>query len=176
MIPKFRLLNQLGAAAELDAYDAVVVTDDDITLPAGFIDAYLARQFALGFSLAQPARAFHSFYDHRFTLQRPWCTARQTRFVEIGPVFSLTRDAYPLLLPFDEQSPMGWGYDYVWPAVLGASGLRMGIIDATPVDHSHRPQGSAYSRNEHGQIMDRFLAERPHLRPREAMITVRHHW
>lgn len=176
MIPKFALLNRLAKGADLSAYDAVLVTDDDITLPAGFLDAYLAWQFRLGLALAQPARAIHSFYDHRFTLRRPWCTARETRFVEIGPVFSLTRAAISHLLPFDERSPMGWGYDYVWPAVLGERGLRMGIIDATPVDHSHRPQGAAYSRNEHGQLMDRFLATQPHLSRDQAMVTVRHHW
>jgi hypothetical protein len=175
-VPKFSLLNRLLDGVNLADYDAILVTDDDITLPLGFIDAYFADQFHYDLALAQPARAWHSFYDHRFTLRRLMCRARQTHFVEIGPVFSFTAEAAVSLLPFDETSPMGWGYDFVWPVLMETQGLRMGIIDSVSVDHSHREQGAAYSRGEQKLSMQTYLAENPHLTPKEARTTLRYFW
>ncbi|HEY6529394.1 MAG TPA: hypothetical protein VIZ65_11920 [Cellvibrionaceae bacterium] len=175
-VPKFSLLNKLLEGVNLEDYDAILVTDDDITLPLGFIDAYFAEQFHYNFALAQPARAWHSFYDHRFTLRRLMCRARQTHFVEIGPVFSFTAEVAPSLLPFNETSPMGWGYDFVWPVLVEQQGRRMGIIDSVSVDHSHREQGAAYSRGEQKRSMQTYLAAHSHLTPKEARTTVKYFW
>lgn len=161
--PKFVILNRVLAKRDLDVYDYVLISDDDIVLCRGFVDAYLAWIAHCKFSIAQPARARHSFKDHRFALQRRWIKARQTRFVEIGPVVSFDRAARRCLLPFDESSPMGWGYDFVWPVIAQDQGLRMGIVDATPVDHSFRPQSATYSRDANREVAERYLQTHAHL-------------
>ncbi len=173
LIPKFTLLNRLLRPEDLTEFDLVLVSDDDVSLPEGFLETYVAAQIRYGFALAQPARAWHSFYDHRFTLRKPWLRARQTHFVEIGPIFSLTRAAFPVLLPFDSASPMGFGFDFVWPQRIQQAGLTMGIIDAVSVDHSFRPQGSSYSQTKNITAMREYLAANPHFTAAQAKQTVR---
>lgn len=173
---KFILINALLSEVSLEDYDLLIVTDDDIRLPGGFLDAYVELQHRLGFALAQPARALHSFYDHKITVRRPWLLGRETRFVEIGPVFSLTKVAFPHLVPFDTGLPMGWGLDLVWPAILRQTGLRMGIIDRTSVDHSYRPQGVTYDRQESLRKMAEALRTRPHIEAGEAHSVIRRYW
>lgn len=97
----------------------------------------------------QPARTLHSFHDHHITLQRPWCIAR--------------------LLPFDERSPMGWGYDHIWPVRIEAAGLSMGIIDRVPVDHSLREQSRTYRAVDEQRAMRRLLDTNRHLPKGELM-------
>lgn len=175
LVPKFKLLNQLLALDDLKNYDFIVFADDDVVLPQGFLDAYLEAQRRYGFALAQPARAWHSFYDHKMVVRKPWLKARETRFVEIGPVFSLDARAAKVILPFDESSPMGYGYDFCWPVEIAKAGLKMGIIDAVSVDHSFRPQGASYSAAHNNAVMEKYLSGRDHLTRDEAMQTLRQH-
>ncbi len=166
--PKFVLLNQLLGKVDLDRYAFVLVCDDDVGLPPGFLDRYLELVVAHRFALAQPARSHVSDIGHVFVEELDGLTARWTRFVEIGPVFSMRRDAAQLLLPFDEASPMGWGYDFIWPVILERSKLRMGVVDAVPVDHNLREHGAHYDYDGSRQTMAEFLAPRPHLSRHEA--------
>jgi hypothetical protein len=167
-VPKFRLLNGLLGEVRLQDFDHLLVCDDDVRLPRGFIDAFIGWQQRLGFGLAQPARTLNSYIDHPFVRRRPWLHARRTRFVEIGPVFCLQQALFDVLLPFDEASPMGWGYDLVWPLQVERAGARMGVIDATPVDHSLRSRGEAYGWRRELEVMGSFLARRPHLSKEQA--------
>ncbi len=166
--PKFRLLNRLLGQVDLGRYEFVLVCDDDIVLPEGFVDHYLELVLRHGFALAQPARTHDSYIDHPIVEQRDGLEARRTRFVEIGPLFSMRRDMVRHLFPFSEESPMGWGYDFVWPVVIERAGLRMGIIDATPVAHKLRKSVTYYDHDSAWREMDAFLARRPHLTRREA--------
>jgi hypothetical protein len=173
--PKFTLLNRLLESVDLASYDHIVFSDDDIFVRRGFLAHYLGLVRHFGFAVAQPSRAWHSHFDHEFVLTRPFLAARETRFVEIGPVFSFDRLAAQALLPFDESSPMGWGYDHVWPAILAQRGLRMGIVDASRVDHSLRPQAVAYRKPEEAQKMQAYFATRPHIGRHEAQVRLRDH-
>lgn len=166
--PKFSLLNGLLAEADLDRHEFVVVCDDDIVLPEGFLDRYLELVTRHDLALAQPARTHDSYIDHWVVEQLDGLDARRTRFVEIGPLFSVRRDAMRHLLPFDEESPMGWGYDFVWPVVMEQAGLKMGIVDATPVAHSLRKPVAYYDHGEASRTMEAFLSRRPHLSRHEA--------
>jgi hypothetical protein len=165
---KFVLLNRLLRDVDLDAYDFVLVCDDDIALPEGFVDRYLALVSRHDLALAQPARTHDSYIDHWLVEQLDGLAARRTRFVEIGPLFSMRRDAARLITPFDEVSPMGWGYDYAWPLVMDGAGLRMGIVDATPVVHSLRKPLDLYDTRDAVIAMHRYLAGRRHLSPHDA--------
>jgi len=165
---KFLLLNDLLAQTEIDRFEFIVVCDDDIVLPPGFLDRYLDLVGRYDFALAQPARTHDSFIDHPFVEQLDGLVARQTRFVEIGPLFSVHRRIFPLIFPFDETSPMGWGYDFFWPCILAKEGLKMGIVDSTPVAHSLRKPVSYYEHDASSRDMENFLARRPHLSPDDA--------
>lgn len=166
--PKFAILNRMLAQSEWRNFDYLLLCDDDIVLPRGFLDAFLGYQIACDFALAQPARTRSSYADRKFARAVRGIRARRTRFVEIGPLVSVRSDFAPRMLPFDESSPMGWGYDFVWPVLAEAAGLRLGIVDATPVDHSLRGQASAYSSNEASRAMIAYLERTPHLKKQDA--------
>jgi hypothetical protein len=162
-VPKYTAVNALLERGDLAGAEYLLVCDDDIGLPPGFIDRFLAIQSALGFALAQPARSGSSSYDHAIVRQCPGAIARQTLFVEAGPCFSAHRPIFELILPFDLASPMGWGYEYVWAHRLAANGLRMGIIDAIPVEHRLRPTAANYDRWNAYEAQQRLLAAHAHL-------------
>ncbi len=166
--PKFVLLNKILSQVKLHQYDYILFCDDDIKLVDNFLDRYLELNEKYDFALAQPARTHNSFIDHPFVEQLDGITARRTRFVEIGPVFSVRKDAFPVLLPFDESSFMGWGYDFVWPCFIEKMGLRMGIIDAVPVEHSLRKPVMNYNYDEANKAMMNYLSKSPHLSKEEA--------
>lgn len=172
-VPKFVLLNRLLSELELGDYRYLIVVDDDIELQQGFLDQFLAIQEARDFTLAQPARTHDSFTDHHFVNQLIGVESRCTRFVEIGPLMSLRRDGYKMLLPFDEEAPMGWGLDFVWPVILEQHDLRLGIVDATPIRHALRKPVSTYDYTSTEPAMQAFLAKRPHLSLAEACIANR---
>jgi SAM-dependent methyltransferase len=169
---KFTLLNQLLSETNIDPFEFVVVCDDDIALPESFLDRYLELVMRYDFALAQPARTHDSFIDHPFVEQLDGLLARRTRFVEIGPLFSVHKRAFPLIFPFDEASPMGWGYDFFWPTVVAKANLKMGIIDSVPVTHSLRKPVSYYQHETASREKDGFLKYRPHLSPDEAFFIV----
>jgi hypothetical protein len=160
--PKFKILNELLAVENVEDYDYVLLTDDDVVLPEGFLDGLIGVQAELGFALAQPARTANSYIDHPIVEQQQGVLARRTMFVEIGPVISFHRSCYDLVFPFDLTSPMGWGYENVWSRRLAERGLKMGIIDAVPVDHSLRKPVENYSWAEANAQRRRLLARQPH--------------
>jgi len=171
-VPKFTLINRLPAAAEAATFDYVVVCDDDIYVPEDFLDDYLAEVDARGFALAQPARTLDSYVDHLFVRQLAGIASRQTRFVEIGPLFSMRDDALRWLTPFSDESPMGWGYDFAWPRLLESRGLKLGVVDRTPVSHSLRKPVSHYRHAEADRQEQAYLQKVPHLSRIEAFTIV----
>ena len=174
-VPRSIMLNCLLAKAEIDAFEYLVVCDDDIVMQRGFLDLYLGLQAAYDLSLAQPARTKNSWIDHPITGQVKGSDCRLTRFVEIGPMFSMHRSLFKRLLPLDTAIPMGWGLDFAWPLMVESEKKRMGIIDATPVDHSLRQPKTGYGSKEVHDAMQRFLAKTPHLSEKECQVTLVEH-
>jgi hypothetical protein len=174
-VPKFALLNRLMQGVNIADYDYILLCDDDIQLPESFLDRLLERQARYDFALAQPARTHNSYTDHPIVEQVDGLDARRTRFVEIGPVVSLRRDAAALLLPFDEACGMGWGLDLLWPVAIESAQLKMGIIDATPVAHALRPAAKSYGLEEATAHMQAYLQDKPHLTKDQAMVVLESH-
>lgn len=166
--PKFLLLNQLLKAIDLHDFEYVLISDDDIRLPIGFLDHYLELVSRYDFAIAQPARSHDSYIDHWFVEQLDGIDARQTQFVEIGPFFSLHRSVFDYFLPFDETSPMGWGNDFVWPILAEKHNFKMGIIDAVPVAHNLRKPVAYYDYEANKNAMNKYLSERSHLSKEDA--------
>ena len=57
---------------------------------------------------------------------------------------------------------MGWGLDAHWSAAAARAGLRLGIVDATPVRHL-RPVAASYAHADAIAEADAFLAGREHV-------------
>jgi len=161
--PKFELLDGVLAAIDLDAFDYVVLCDDDVVLPHRFLDAFLGLQSRLHFAIAQPARTANSFVDLPIVQQQRGVVARRTSFVEIGPVVSFAASAFSFVFPFDLLSPMGWGYEQVWTRHADDAGLPIGIIDAVAVDHSLRAPLTHYDWATADAGRSAYLAAHPHI-------------
>jgi hypothetical protein len=158
---KWANLNALLAAHPPGDADWLLLVDDDVALPHRFLDDFLFVAEHLGLRLAQPAHAFASHAAWRVTRRRPGSIARQTRFVEIGPVTAIHAQAFGVLLPFPELE-MGWGLDGHWAALAAAAGLPLGIVDITPIRHL-RPVATNYPHADAIAEADRFLAERAYV-------------
>jgi hypothetical protein len=172
-MPKWQLVNELIESVDLDAFDYFIICDDDVLLGTRFVDSFIAEQQSLNFALAQPARTWRSLTDHPIVRRRLFTRARQTNFVEIGPIVSFRRDFFRAVYPFSLDSPMGWGYDLTWPIIARQLDVAIGIIDALPVDHSLRPPGALYNGQEQLDLMASYLSKRPHISWAEASRTVR---
>jgi hypothetical protein len=159
--PKLALLNRM--LTDLTAFDWVILCDDDIEVANGFIDALITMAQRFDFALCQPARTHDSYIDHFFVAQLSGVLARQTRFVEIGPLVCVRRDAAPLLLDFNANCGMGWGLDFVWPVTIENAGLRMGIIDCVPVAHRIRKPVANYMYESARREAAQTLAANRHL-------------
>ncbi|MGZ6695731.1 MAG: glycosyltransferase family 2 protein [Solirubrobacteraceae bacterium] len=170
---KFEHLNALLEGADLAACDWVLVLDDDIALPRGFLDSFLAAAEDAGLVLAQPAHRLHGHAAWAITRRCP-DTVRETTFVEIGPLTAFARPAFGALLPFPAGLRMGWGLDVHWSAVARENGWRLGIVDATPIAHTQRPAGDAYARDAAVAEARAFLAQRPYV-PRGEVRTLAVH-
>ncbi len=171
---KFENLNALLAAHPLAGRDWLLALDDDVALPRGFLDAFLflAERFEL--KLAQPAHRRRSHAAWRVTRRRGGSVARETGFVEIGPVCAFHRDTFDTLLPYP-QLQAGWGLDSHWAALARAHGWRIGVVDATPIRHVVRPIADSYRRTDAVAEAQAFLAERPYVTAAEAQRTLATH-
>ena len=163
---KWANINAALASAPIGDADWLLIVDDDVIAPRGFLDRFLATAEAFGLQLAQPAHAFASHAAWDVTRRRPGALARRTRFVEIGPVTALSATAARELLPFPDLR-MGWGLDAAWSAHAQQRGWPIGIVDATPIRHL-RPVASTYPRDAAMAEAEAFLAERPYVTRDEA--------
>ena len=160
---KFENLNALIEAADESSYDWIVVLDDDVELPSGFLDSFLFAAEAAGLQIAQPAHRLHSHAAWPITRRQRGVRSRRTTFVEIGPVTAFAPAAAAALIPFPNLRT-GWGLDAHWAAIAAQRGWPIGIIDATPVGHTLRPVAADYPREDAIAEAQEFLRGRPYLR------------
>jgi GT2 family glycosyltransferase len=171
---KFENLNRLLAAHPVGGHDWLLVLDDDVRLPRGFLDrfVFLCERFSL--ALAQPAHRLSSHAAWPQTRRRPGSVMRETSFVEIGPVTAFARTTFSTLLPFPELR-MGWGLDAHWAALAREHGWRCGVTDAVAIGHRAAPAAGSYSREEAVAEARAFLAERPYLSAEQSQRTLTTH-
>jgi Flp pilus assembly protein TadD/ubiquinone/menaquinone biosynthesis C-methylase UbiE len=174
-VPKFEIINGLLSGEDLSRYDYVILCDDDVVLPDHFVDTFIAMQSCYGFAVAQPARTLNSYIDHPIVEQHVGVHARQTRFVEIGPVVSFHRSAFEFIFPFDLTSSMGWGYENVWAYEILHRDLKMGIVDAVCVDHSIRKPVANYDWKHADSERSAYLEKHDHLPMEECFQVVDAH-
>jgi hypothetical protein len=168
---RFENLNALLGEHPADGHDWLLVVDDDVELPEGFLDAFvfLAERFEL--RLAQPAHRHRSHAAFAITRRRAASVVRETAFVEIGPVCAFHATTFETLLPFPPLRA-GWGLDAHWSALAAARGWPIGVIDATPVRHGLRRIAASYDRGDAIAEAREFLAGRPYTRASDAQRTL----
>jgi hypothetical protein len=163
---KFANLNRVAERAGPLAADWVLLVDDDIAVARHFLDRLLIVAERLRLSLAQPALSRASYGWWNVNRRRP-DLARETQFVEIGPVVLIRRDVFRELTPFPDEG-MGWGLCLHWGAVARKRGWKLGVIDAVPVRHETRRVAAAVDTGAAREAAERLLAEREHLTYAEA--------
>lgn len=140
------LLNRLWQAArpKLDSDALLIVIDDDVAISARQLDLHLRACRAARLDLAQPAHRARSYTSWPFVRQRFDTYVRLTRFVEQGPLITLSRGGAEVLFPLPEELGMGWGLEALWSREA-AHGLRLGIVDAASMRHL-APVSQGYDR------------------------------
>ena len=171
---KFENLNAMLAHHPPDGFDWLLVLDDDVALPNGFLDqfVFLAERFDL--AIAQPAHRRYSHAAWPVTRRRQGSLVRETAFVEIGPVVGFHARTFSTILPFPPLRA-GWGLDAHWSAIAADRGWRIGVIDATAVEHALRPVAASYDAGAAIAEARGFLADRPYIRASEAGRTLATH-
>ena len=171
---KFENLNLMLEAHPATDHDWLLVVDDDVELPRGFLDRFLFLCERFSLALAQPAHRLDSHAAWSVTRRRAGSAVRETSFVEIGPVTALARQTFPVLLPFPRLR-MGWGLDVHWAALAREHGWRCGVVDAVPIGHRAAPVAAGYGREAAVAEARAFLADRPYVSAPEAERTLRTH-
>lgn len=171
---KWENLDALIANGGLGDADWLLAIDDDVALPRGFLDRFLFMAERFDLALAQPAHRCRSHAAWSVTRRRGGSVARETGFVEIGPVTAFRADAARTLVPFPPLRT-GWGLDAVWAAIARDRGWRMGVIDATPVSHALGKVAGGYDHAAAVAESRELLSEHPHVTPAEANRTLVRH-
>lgn len=169
--PRLANLNLLLASHEPMAFDWIIVVDDDVELPEGFTDNFIFLMDHFGFSIGQPAHNLVSHASYLINLRHWGTIARQTGYVEVGPLVALRRETFAALLPFPEIG-MGWGVDVHWSYLAKRNGWRQGVVDALPIRHVN-PVGASYNSGEARRQATEFVATHGGLPRREALRTIR---
>ncbi len=130
---KLPLLNEtLGLLGSTGGW--TVLSDDDLRFRRGDVVRFVELAERAGLDLAQPGRVPGTGRSHEITVAAPRSRVRTTTFVESGPLVGVGPRCHDRILPLPEARGMGWGVEIDWHDLLG-EGCRLGIVDATPVEH-----------------------------------------
>jgi hypothetical protein len=172
---KFENLNALLEMSPPRDADWILLMDDDVELPRGFLDRMLFVAERFRFQLVQPALRRTSHAAWRVCRRERWSIARLVQLVEIGPLLAVHRSIADQLMPFPSLR-MGWGLDLHWGGLAKQKGWRLGIVDATPIRHELRAVAATYDRQAALDEMRRFLGDgRPHIGREAALRVLEHH-
>lgn len=125
----------------VDNYDYIWIPDDDVSISCENINTFFDICRDNDLYIAQPSMS--GYYSHEITLKKS-DNIRCTNFVEVlAPAFK-KEILFKIYKTFDENQS-SWGYDYLWPHMLGYPENKIAIIDQINMVHT-RPVGSDYSR------------------------------
>jgi hypothetical protein len=126
-------LNWLYRAKPVPDEPWVVIADDDVFFVKGSIQQSIELMKRAGFSLAQPGHSLLSWWTNVYNVSRPFLLARDSNYVEQGPLIIVAPDFVHEILPLPEDGDMGWGIEAEW--YQRRAGLRFGVIDAYRMVH-----------------------------------------
>lgn len=127
------------------AADLVLLTDDDIEFPSGFLNRYVDLIGRFGVDVSSPALTEDSSYTLVESIARDGLSARLVTWVDqmICAVSArAVREIFPLP---DWLGPASWGVEYFFADALVRNGWTCAIFDELRVKHTFRPVGTTYS-------------------------------
>jgi hypothetical protein len=154
---RFFHLNWLYQASAVSPNSWVVVADDDVIFLRGDLGRMVKLMKQAGFSLAQPAQSYLGWWSTFFNVARPLLIARDTNYVEQGPLVVIAPDFVRKFFPLPEYDDMGWGVEAEWYEAKGHD-FRFGIVDACRIVHWH-PRANSYSVEAAAETMNQRLLE-----------------
>ena len=110
------------------------------------------------FGICQPAHTASSYATYPMTRARCLSVARETEFVEVGPVVLFSPAATKHVLPFPPRIQMGWGLDVEWLRLARAGLVRLGVVDAAPIVHEGIV-GRDYVQSGESELLGAYLRE-----------------
>lgn len=135
---RFANLNKLYNSKPVDPRAWVMVADDDTFFVRGDLASMVTLMQRAEFSLAQPGQSALGWWSYVFNIARPYLTARETNYVEQGPIFIADPAMANEILPFPEDDSMGWGIEANWYRIKEGR-YRIGIIDRCSMLHWSKP-------------------------------------
>lgn len=130
--------------------------DDDVRFACRNPQDFFRIAERAQFDVAQPAHTAGSYATYPMTKARFLSVARQSEFVEVGPVVLFSPSATENILPFPPQFQMGWGLDVEWLRLERAGLLRLGVVDAAPIVHQGRV-GRDYAQSVETELLGAIL-------------------
>ncbi|MEO8172761.1 MAG: hypothetical protein ABI581_06745 [Sediminibacterium sp.] len=122
-------------------YSYIWLPDNDVSISTAAINELFRIAEENRLLLCQPAMT--GYISHKVTMPADFFL-RFTNFVEVlAPLMSI--ETLLQLKDTFQLNHSGWGYDYVWPYLLGYPTDKIAIIDAVRMEHT-RPVGTDYSR------------------------------
>jgi hypothetical protein len=131
---RFTHLNWLYGAKSIEEGSWVVLTDDDFLFTKGGLTQTISLMKRAGFSFAQPGQSILGWWTSLFNVARPFSMARDTNYVEQGPLVIADPAFASQILPFPEDGDMGWGIEAQWYRIKEGR-FRIGVIDACRLSH-----------------------------------------
>jgi hypothetical protein len=123
-------------------YDFVWLPDNDVSISTDAINQLFTIAKEQQLELCQPAMT--GYLSHPITKPSPRLLLRYTNFIEVlAPLMSAK--SLPILQESFTLNYSGWGFDYLWPYLLGNPRNTIAIIDAITMRHT-KPVGNDYSR------------------------------
>ncbi len=164
------LLNHLWDTMSPLAVDQLVIVDDDIVFTHGSLSQLQSAASYCEFGIAQPAHHETSLCSYEITRRRNYTLARQTTFVEPGPIFVVSQPWIKHVMPFPKDFGMGWGLWLGWQN-LQKHGCKLGILDCLSVKHLS-PVASEYSTTIENERLRSLLLDLNLQSPIEAQQTL----
>lgn len=123
-------------------YEYIWFPDNDVSISTDAINQLFDIAKREGLQLCQPAMT--GYLSHPITKPAPRLLLRYTNFIEVlAPLMSV--ESLATLKESFRLNYSGWGFDYLWPHLLGSPKKSIAIIDAITMKHT-KPVGNDYSR------------------------------
>jgi hypothetical protein len=123
-------------------YTYIWLPDNDVSISTADINKLFQLAETYRLQLCQPAMT--GYISHPLTAVKPGSFLRYTNFVEVlAPLMHI--DTLLELKNSFRINYSGWGYDYLWPYLLGYPKNSIAIIDSIIMRHT-KPIGADYSR------------------------------
>jgi hypothetical protein len=139
---RFANLNKLYEAKPIEPGSWVVIADDDVLFVRGSLTRTISIMKTAGLSLAQPSQSILGWWTSPFNVARPFLVARDSNYVEQGPLVVVDPEFAEIILPLTDENDMGWGIEAEWYRAKEGK-YRIGVIDDCRVAHCARA-GATY--------------------------------